>query len=259
MTVREQPDLLEKSIEAGVLKMTMKAGKAHPLSLSMLRALHDAVDSAQEDDAIGTIVIHGPGRIFCAGHDLKEIASHRADDDHGKRFLHTLFKECSDMMQAVARSCKPTIALVEGLATAGGLQLVASCDLAFASEHASVCLPGVGMDGFCTTPSVAVSRNLENKMMMELALSSETYGAEWAKQAGLLNRVLAEDSVVAETMAFAKTLASRNKRAIALGKETLLRQKSMPLDEAYIYATEAMVEHFMDPTYLDFETRSWGK
>lgn len=259
MTHSVNNDHLDETLDAGVLKIDLKAGVAHPLSLAVIRALHKSITEAAENDLVGVIVIHGPGRIFCAGHDLKEIASHRSDDDHGRGYLSTLFNECGDMMQAIANSPKPTIALVEGLATAGGLQLAASCDLTFASEQASVCLPGVSMGGFCTTPAVAVARKLPRKAMMELAFSAETFDADWAKQAGLFNRVYPAEDVVAATLEFARTLASRNMPAVSLGKQTLLRQLDMPLDEAYPYATEVMIEHFMDPQQIEIERKSWAK
>lgn len=259
MTHSQKTEYLDETLDAGVLKIELKSGVAHPLSRGMIRALHKSITKAAEDDRIGVIVIHGPGRIFCAGHDLKEIASHRSEEDHGRSYLTILFNECGDMMQAIANSPKPTIALVEGLATAGGLQLVASCDLAFASEQASVCLPGVSMGGFCTTPAVAVARNLPRKAMMDLALSSETFDAEWAKQAGLFSRVINAENVVAETMEFAKTLATRNMQAVSLGKQTLLRQVEMPLDQAYSYATGVMIEHFMDPAQIENERKNWAK
>lgn len=259
MTHSLKAEFVDEVFDAGVLRIELKSGPAHPLSLGMIRALHTSVIAAADNDLVGVIVIHGPGRIFCAGHDLKEIASHRSDDDQGRGYLNTLFNECSAMMQALVNSPKPTIALVEGLATAGGLQLVASCDLAFASEQAAVCLPGVSMGGFCTTPAVAVARKLPRNTMMELALSSETYNADWARQAGLFNRVTHADNLITETMAFAKTLATRNPQAIALGKQALLRQVEMPLDEAYIYATDVMIEHFMDPTQIANEQAKWAK
>lgn len=259
MTQLATTDYINESLDAGVLKIDLQAGVAHPLSLEMIRALHNSITAAADNDDVGVIVIHGPGRIFCAGHDLKEIASHRSDDDHGRSYLDTLFNECGEMMQAITNSPKPTIALVEGLATAGGLQLVASCDLAFASEQASVCLPGVSMGGFCTTPAVAVARKLPRKAMMELAFSAETFNADWAKQAGLFNRVYPAEEVVVATLEFAKTLAGRNMPAVALGKQALLRQVDMPLEKAYAYATDVMIEHFMDPVQIDIERQSWAK
>ena len=136
--------------------VTLGGGKAHVLSLDMIRALHAAIDA--EDDTT-VIVLRAPGHIFCAGHDLKEIARHRADADDGRAYLEELFRACGAMMQAVTFSPRPVLAVVEGIATAGGLQLVAACDLAFATPSATFCLPGVVNGGFCTTPAVAAPGN----------------------------------------------------------------------------------------------------
>lgn len=249
--------LVEENRDGPVLTLTLGAGPAHPLSLAMIEALSDALARAGEDDGIGAIVIHGPGRIFCAGHDLKEIARHRRDADHGRGFLEHLFAACASMMQAVTMCPKPTIAQVEGIATAAGLQLVAACDLAFASPQATVCLPGIKNHGFCTTPAVAVARNISRKHVMELALAGEAFDAQWARDAGLFNRILPQPELgpfVAETAA---RMAGHNRRAVAEGKRALYQQLEMPLDDAYAHATKVMIGHFMDPDRIAIEQRDW--
>lgn len=250
--------LVQETRDNGVLTLGLGAAPAHPLSLEVVEALHGALLRAAEDDAIGAIVIHGPGRIFCAGHDLKEIARHRRDADHGRAFLEHLFKRCAAMMQAVTLSPKPTIAMVEGIATAAGLQLVAACDLAFATDRARFCLPGVKNHGFCTTPAVAVARNLSRKHVMELALTGEPFDAHWALGAGLINRVLPEEGLAAFVQDIARRIASHNRKAVADGKQTLYRQLEMPLEQAYAHATEVMIGHFMDPDRIAVEERDWG-
>ncbi len=251
-------DLVGETLSEGVLTLTLGAPPAHPLSLEMIRALHGALGRAALDAQVRVIVIHGPGRIFCAGHDLKEIARHRADADRGRAFLERLFAACAQMMQAVTNAPQPTIAMVEGLATAAGLQLVAACDLAFAAPGAEFCLPGVNNGGFCTTPAVAVSRNLSRKHVMEMALSGERFDAEWARGAGLVNRIIPAERLAAEVTAFARRLASRHAPALALGKKTLHRQLEMPLEQAYAVATEAMIAHFMDPHRIAEELAGWS-
>lgn len=252
------PELLSEDLSQGVLTLTLGAGKAHALSLALIEALHRALDRAAADHRVGAIVIHGPGHIFCAGHDLKEIARHRTEPDHGRAFLEELFGACARMMQAVTMSSKPTIARVEGIATAAGLQLVAACDLAFASPEATVCLPGVRNNGFCTTPAVAVARNIGRKPVMELALSGAPFDADWARAAGLFNRVLPEEELAGFVQETAQAIAGRNRRAVADGKRTLYRQLEMPLEEAYAQATEVMIGHFMDPDRIREERRDWG-
>lgn len=250
--------LVEETSAEGVLTLTLGAPPAHPLSRAMIGALQDALRRAAADDAVRVILLHGPGRIFCAGHDLKEIARHRADADLGRAYLEDLFRACAAMMQALTHSPKPVIAVVEGLATAAGLQLVAACDLAFVAPSATFCLPGVRNGGFCTTPAVTVGRNLARKHIMEMTLSGEVFDADWALRAGLVNRVIPSERLMDEAMAFARTLAARHAPAVALGKQTLLCQLEMPEAEAYDAATRVMIEHFMDPARIAEERETWA-
>ena len=258
MPYSDDPELANVAIEDGVLTVALAGGPAHPLSLGMIAALRRILARAAEDAAVRVIVFHGPGRIFCAGHDLKEIARHRGDSDQGLAYIKQLFADCEALMLALTRSPKPTIAMVEGIATAGGLQLVAACDLAFAAETASFCLPGVNNGGFCTTPAVAVARNLPRKLVLEMALSGATYDAQWARAAGLVNRVLPANELVGCTREFARQLATRHAPAIAKGKQTLQRQLEMPLEQAYAHATEVMIGHFMDPERIERERAEWA-
>lgn len=256
MNQMSQPDLVATTLADGVFTITLGNGKAHPLSAPMITALHGAIDTANETADARVIVIDGPGHIFCAGHDLKEIARRRADADDGQAYLTALFGDCAAMMQAVSFSAKPTIAQVGGIATAAGLQLVAACDLAFASHDASFCLPGVNNGGFCTTPAVAVSRAVGRKHLMELLLSGAVKDAAWGLRAGLVNDVTDPAELGARTMEFARTLASRNPGPIAAGKLTTLRHLDMDLASAYALATETMIGHFMDPARIAYEKSS---
>ncbi|MDQ2088395.1 enoyl-CoA hydratase-related protein [Marimonas arenosa] len=254
------PDLVTATLTDGVCTLTLGGGKAHPLSSAMIAALHAAITEANETADANVIVIDGPGHIFCAGHDLKEIARHRADPDDGRVYLQQLFDDCAAMMQAVTFSPKPTIAKVDGIATAAGLQLVAACDLAFASHNASFCLPGVNNGGFCTTPAVAVSRAVGRKHLMELLLSGEVKDAAWGLRAGLVNEVTDPSELASRTTAFARTLATRNPGPIAAGKGTTLRHLDIDLPAAYDLATETMIGHFMDPDRIAHEkTSRWNE
>ena len=253
MNQMHKPDLIHAELSDKVLKLTLGAGVAHALSLAVIEELHTHIRNAATDPEVNVIVIHGPGKIFCAGHDLKEIAAHRADADDGLAYLTDLFEKCGAMMQDITNSPKPTIALVEGIATAGGLQLVAACDLAYASEAATFCLPGVNNGGFCTTPAVAVSRNMSRKHIMELALSGTPFDAQWALSTGVINRILPADQVIDFTMDYARTLATRHNKAIADGKRALYTHLELPLDQAYDLATKVMIGHFMDPFRIQAE------
>ncbi len=242
--------LVSRETHAGVMTVTLGAPPAHPLSLAMIAALHETIEAAAQDDEVRAVILHGPGRIFCAGHDLKEIARHRADPDRGRAYLTRLFQDCAAMMQALARCPKPTLAVVEGIATAGGLQLMASCDLALASSEARFCLPGIRRGGFCTTPSVAVSRVIGRQALMELLLTGTPKDAGWALRTGLVARVLPAGQLLAEAQALARDIAENFTPVAAAGKSALARHIELPLDAAYRLATEAMIEHFMDPARI---------
>ncbi|SLN45806.1 Carnitinyl-CoA dehydratase [Falsiruegeria litorea R37] len=239
--------LVTQALDQGVLTVSLGRAPAHPLSREMIAALHGVIVQAGQADDVRVIVIHGSGRIFCAGHDLKEIARHRADADEGREYVEDLFQACSEMMIDITHSPKPTIAMVEGIATAAGLQMVAACDLAYASVDATFCLPGVQNGGFCTTPAVAVSRAIGRKAVMEMALTGAVYDADWALVNGLINRVLAADQLPKHVHDLATTLATRVPGTVSKGKQTLRQHLDLPLREAYDMATPVMVEHFMDP------------
>lgn len=255
MNQMQSPPLVAVTREGKVMTLTLGNGVAHPLSVGMIASIEEALDEAAADEGVNVVLLHGPGKIFCAGHDLKEIARHRADPDRGRGYLERLFRDCGAMMMAVTMSPKPVIAVVEGIATAGGLQLVAACDLAFAAPGATFCLPGVANGGFCTTPAVAVGRSIARKHVMEMALSGERYGAEWALSAGLINRIVPEGDLLPVAMDFARTLAGRHAKAIGEGKRALYRQLEMPLADAYDFATAVMIGHFMDPVRMEMEPK----
>lgn len=250
------PEHVTVTMTEGVALITLGCAPAHPLSRPMIAALHHALDETATNPDVRVVVLHGPGHIFCAGHDLKEIARHRADPDQGQAFLTNLFNDCAAMMLALARHPKPTIALVEGIATAAGLQLVASCDLAFASDRATFCLPGVQNGGFCTTPAVAVSRALGRRATMHLALSGAAMDADWAQANGLLAQIFAANSVFEDTMRFARQLASRNPGPVQAGKAALNAHLHLALEQAYALATPVMIGHFMDDGRLAAERDS---
>ena len=237
--------LVATDLQDGVLTVTLSNPPAHALSMEMIATLHRTLDAARSDNAVRVLVLASSGKIFCAGHDLKEMAAHRADPDGGRAFLEDLFRRCSELMKAIVRLPKPVIARVDGIATAAGCQLVASCDLAIASEAARFCTPGVNLGGFCSTPMVALSRNVSRKHAMEMLLTGEMIDAQTARDFGLVNRVVPPEYLDQVTAKYAAAIASKSPAAVALGKRAFHEQADMRLSEAYDYASAVMVEGFM--------------
>jgi len=184
-----------------------------------------------------------PARSFRPG--TKELTAHRADADGGHAFYDETMRACSDLMQAIVSSPKPVIAAVQGVATAAGCQLVATCDLAVAASTATFATPGVNIGLFCSTPMVALSRNVSRKRAMEMLLLGEMLSAEDAASYGLVNRVVPPERVLDEAIAMARIIATKSPMTVAIGKEAFYRQIEQPLGEAYAYAASVMVENMM--------------
>jgi enoyl-CoA hydratase/carnithine racemase len=240
------PPLLVERPRAGVAVLTMNRPQArNSLSLAMIDALHLAVVELAREPGIAAVVLAAKGPVFSAGHDLKELSVHRADADRGLGFFEHTMARCSDMMQAIVACPKPVIAAVQGTATAAGCQLVATCDLAVAAEAAQFCTPGVNIGLFCSTPMVALSRNVARKRAMEMLLLGEMLPADQAADFGLVNRVVAQDRLMAEAMALAGKIAEKSPATVAIGKAAFYAQIEMPLSEAYAYASKVMVENMM--------------
>ena len=216
------------------------------LSLEMIGALHGEIQKLGDSDAIRAIVVTGAGSAFSSGHDLKEMTAHRSDPDRGRAFFAKTMAACSEMMLSIVRCRKPVIAAVDGIATAAGCQLVASCDLAVASINARFATPGVNIGLFCSTPMVALSLNVSRKAAMEMLLLGEMVGAEDAKTLGLVNRVVPADRVVNGAVELGRQIAEKPKRTLKIGKEAFYRQLEMPLEDAYTYASSIMVENMLD-------------
>lgn len=215
------------------------------LSRAMMAALHSAITALSAEPGVAAIVLAAEGPAFSSGHDLKELTAHRADADGGRLFFEETMHACSALMQSIVRSPKPVIAAVEGVATAAGCQLVASCDLAVASTSATFATPGVNIGLFCSTPMVALSRNISRKRAMEMLLLGEMLSAEDAAAYGLVNRAVPPERVREEALAMARTIASKSKMTVAIGKEAFYRQIEQPLAEAYTFAASVMVENMM--------------
>ncbi len=229
-----------------VLRLTLnRAGARNALSEGLMSALQAALDAAAADKSARVVVIAAAGPAFCAGHDLKEMTAHRKDADKGKAAFAALFAQCSKLMQTIVRHPKPVIAEVQGIATAAGCQLVASCDLAVASAEAKFATPGVNIGLFCSTPMVALSRNLARKQAMEMLLTGEMVSAAQAWHMGLVNRVAKPNTLESETMELASLIASKPRAAVKTGKEAFYRQLEMGLSDAYDYASRVMTENML--------------
>jgi enoyl-CoA hydratase/carnithine racemase len=215
------------------------------LSEELIAALHAAVAEIGASDSIRAVVITGAGSAFSSGHDLKELSSHRSDPDRGKAYFAEIMNACSRMMLSIVRSPKPVIAAVNGIATAAGCQLVATCDLAVAAHDARFATPGVNIGLFCSTPMVALSRNLSRKAAMEMLLLGDMVGAEDAKELGLVNRVVPADETVNAAVELGRRIAEKPKATLKIGKDAFYRQLEMTLDEAYAYASTVMVENML--------------
>jgi len=215
------------------------------LSDGLMAALQAALEEAAADKAARVIVLAANGPVFSSGHDLKEMTAHRQDADRGRAAFAALFSQCSKLMQTIVRHPKPVIAEVQGTATAAGCQLVASCDLAVAASNANFATPGVNIGLFCSTPMVALSRNVSRKHAMEMLLTGEMIAADEARRIGLINRVADPASLEGETMKLARLIASKPSATVKTGKEAFYRQLELGLSEAYDYASRVMTENML--------------
>jgi len=215
------------------------------LSEALLNALSAAFTDIAADRSIRAVVLAANGPTFCAGHDLKELTARRSDADGGRAYFKYIMTICSAMMQQIVNQPQPVIAAVQGVASAAGCQLVASCDLAIASSAAKFATPGVDIGLFCSTPMVALSRNVSRKAAMEMLLTGDMVAADKAAQIGLINRVVAPGEERNAALALARQIASKSSYVVRIGKQAFYRQAEMGLAEAYRYAAEVMTENIM--------------
>ena len=238
--------LLKEELDENILRLTLNdSERRNALSLEMIRQMSDAIQNASLNQKIKVIIIAAIAPTFCAGHDLKEMTAARKHSDQGCAFYAELFSSCSALMQLIINSPKPIIAEVSGVATAAGCQLVASCDIAIASDQATFATPGVNIGLFCSTPMVALSRNIANKHAMEMLLTGEMIDASKAKEIGLVNHVVEESHLSARTTKLAALIASKSSVTVSLGKETFYRQLNQPLNEAYKLCSEVMTHDML--------------
>ncbi|MCK1307106.1 MULTISPECIES: enoyl-CoA hydratase [Bradyrhizobium] len=239
------PILLRETVGPIAVLTLNRPTARNSLSAAMIASLHAELNEIRDDKTVRGVVIAANGPAFSAGHDMKELTARRADPDRGRAFFAEMMTACSAMMQAIVHLPKPVVASVQGIATAAGCQLVASCDLAIASEAAHFATPGVDIGLFCSTPMVALSRNVPRKQAMEMLLTGEPIPAARAREIGLVNRVVAAGNERHAAIALAEQVALKSAYTVKLGKEAFYRQAEMNLADAYRYAAEVMTENMM--------------
>ena len=230
-----------------VLRLTLNDDATrNSLSEEMLADLQAALDSASADRSIAVIVLASTGKVFSSGHNLKQLTTHRNDPDKGESYFASVFQTCAHLMTTLARHRCAIIAEVDGLASAAGCQLVATCDLAYCSPQASFCTPGVSIGLFCSTPMVALSRNLSAKHSMEMLLTGDVVSADFAARVGLVNAVIQHDQLTTHVTAVAAKIAAKSQAAITYGKRAFHEQRAMSLEDAYAFTSGVMTRNMLD-------------
>jgi enoyl-CoA hydratase/carnithine racemase len=243
--VAQTPILLRETL-GDIAVLTLNRPEArNSLSEGLIAELHGALKAIQEDANVRAVVIAANGPAFSAGHDMKELTARRTDADRGRAYFAEIMNACSAMMQAIVDLPKPVVAAVQAIATAAGCQLVASCDLAVASEAAKFATPGVDIGLFCSTPMVALSRNVPRKQAMEMLLTGEPISANTAREIGLVNHVVTAGTERDAAIALAQKIGLKSAYTVKLGKAAFYRQAEMSLTDAYRYAAEVMTENMM--------------
>jgi enoyl-CoA hydratase/carnithine racemase len=243
-TVVGSPVLRENLGDIAVLILNRPRAR-NTLSEAMLQALGRAMADIAEEKAVRAVVLAAKGSVFSAGHDLKELTAHRSEADGGRGYTQHIMQICSAMMLSILRLPQPVIAAVEGMATAAGCQLVATCDLAVTSSAAKFSTPGVHIGLFCSTPMVALSRNVGRKHAMEMLITGDTISADDAYRIGLVNRVVEPGMARQHALRLAQKISAKSPAVIKLGKEAFYRQIEMGIADAYAYAGEVMVQNMM--------------
>jgi len=241
----EGDPLIVRQLADGVLRLTLNNPPANALSIALLEQLSAELDAIRDDGDVRVVVLAAAGKLFSAGHDLKEMTSHREDQDRGRAFFEKTMRLCSHVMMSITNLPKPVIAEVDGLATAAGCQLVATCDLAICTDTSTFCTPGVNIGLFCSTPMVAVSRAAHRKQAMEMLLTGEPIDASTAKEFGLVNRIVPKEYLRSVTDKYAGVIASKSPLTLKIGKEAFYQQAERPLSEAYEYTAWVMTENML--------------
>ena len=247
MSFKRNNSILKSTLsKEGVMRLILNNPNSHNvLSEEMMENIQISLDEAKNDNKARVIIISAEGPTFSAGHDLKELKSARQDSDKGKKYFKKIMQKCSKMMQSIVKNPKPIIAEVSGVATAAGCQLVASCDLAYAGPSAKFATPGVNIGLFCSTPMVALSRNISNKHSMEMLLTGDLISSDKAVKIGLINEMVTEDVLQNFVLEKALKISKKSSMTLKIGKEAFYNQIDMTLSEAYDYASNVMVENML--------------
>ena len=258
--MKQQSNIIVQTSNNGISRIKLNEPSTYnALSLNMLGSLIESFKNFHEDEKTKVIIIEGSGKGFSAGHNLKEINALKGKPDYKK-----LFNLCSELMMIIINNKKPVIAKVHGAAFAAGCQLVATCDLALSTSEAIFATPGINIGLFCSTPMVAVSRNVNRKKTMKMLLTGEPINAQYAKEIGLINDHFENSKLDEEVLKLAETITSKSTRVVKIGKKAFYKQLEMPLEEAYKYTSEIMSENMMtlDATegisaFLEKRTPNW--
>ena len=216
------------------------------LSYEMISELNKKFTQASEDKNIKVIILSSTGKVFCAGHNLRDLNSKRSDQDKGKSYYEKIFRSCSLLMMNIIQNPKPVIAAIDGIATAAGCQLIASCDLAYASNRAQFATPGVNIGLFCSTPMVALSRNVSKKSAMEMLLTGELIDANKACKIGLINDYFNSDELMIKVFEQANKISSKSMKTLKIGKKAFYKQREMSIEEAYNYTSLVMTQNMLE-------------
>ncbi len=239
------PILLRDDQDAIATLTLNSPGSLNALSEAMIAALSDELDRLAQDRSVRAVILKGAGKAFCAGHDLREMTAGRQAEDGGQAYFKDLFATCSAMMLKIPRLPQPVIAEVHGIATAAGCQLVATCDMAVAANGTRFGVNGVNVGLFCSTPMVALSRNIHRKAAMEMLTTGRFISVEKAETLGLINRAVPGDELAAASLDLAEAVAAKLGTAVKIGKEAFYQQITMPLEDAYSYAGDVMAQNML--------------
>ena len=251
-------------LDKGVVNIQLSSPETqNTLSEKMIGELQQVLDELHQGPS-KVIILSSTGKVFSAGHDLRELKSARSQSDQGHAYFQKILKQCSTMMQSIVNHPKPVIAQVEGVATAAGCQLALSCDLVYASSNAVFATPGVNIGLFCSTPMVALSRNVSPKLAMEMLLTGDPITASEAAQKGIITQSLEGADLANHVLEKANKIASKSSKTLKIGKGAYYRQSEMPLDQAYDYASQVMVENMLEQdakegidAFLEKRTPQW--
>ena len=258
--MKQQSNIIVQTSNNGISRIKLNEPSTYnALSLNMLKSLIESFKNFHEDEKTKVIIIEGTGKGFSAGHNLREINALKGKPDYKK-----LFNLCSKLMMIIINNKKPVIAKVHGAAFAAGCQLVATCDLALSTNEAIFATPGVNIGLFCSTPMVAISRNVNRKKTMKMLLTGEPINAQYAKEIGLINDHFENSKLDEEVLKLAETIASKSTRVVKIGKEAFYKQLEMSLEDAYKYTSEIMSENMMAldakegiSAFLEKRTPNW--